>query len=93
MAGDEIIASYKYTAERHAKEWDLLELKDISGKRKNRSKLVMHKCRREIRRLQLIRTAFHLEKQRQTLFISKRKIIYLKKDLEAQPALPAGQQM
>lgn len=71
MAGHESTAVYKYTWEGNAKERELFELKDITGKRTNRAKLAMHKCRREIRRrLQLIRTAFHLEKQRQTLFMS-----------------------
>lgn len=54
-----------------AKEWELFELKDITGKRTTKSKFAMYKCRREIRRrLQLIRTAFHLEKQSQILFMS-----------------------
>lgn len=84
MAGHELTAVYKYTWEGNAKEWELFELKDITGKRTNRPKLAVHKCRREIRRmLQLIRTAFHLEKQGQTLFMLKRKLIYLKRDLEA----------
>lgn len=69
MAGHELTAVYKHTWEANAKEWELFELKDITSKRT--TKFATCKCKREIRsRLQLIRTAFRLEKQRQTLFMS-----------------------
>lgn len=93
MAGHELTAVYKYTWDWNAKARELFEPKDVSGKRTNKPKLAMHKCRREIRRrLQLIRTAFYLEKQGQTLFMLQRKLIYLKRDLEAWWPLPTGHQ-